>query len=161
MKTFKINNELEVVCEWKKTRNAFKHEATILRNGREIDTVKICYLNRTWERYEFESVLHKLCESKSNGLTTEERAIFSERIKNSWREDDAKETARAFGSIAMIAKMGDVLHAGDQKSANDWKTRMLKAGLQGKGLQIPEDWDGLSESEKSRRLDNVIAELTK
>jgi hypothetical protein len=38
---------------------------------------------------------------------------------------------------------------------------MLKAGLGNAGLEIPADWDTLSEDEKTRRLDAVIAELHK
>jgi hypothetical protein len=38
---------------------------------------------------------------------------------------------------------------------------MIKAGLGNKGLEMPEDWDSLSEEEKERRLNNVIGELSK
>jgi hypothetical protein len=38
---------------------------------------------------------------------------------------------------------------------------MLKAGLEGRGLIMPDDWDDLSEDEKNRRLDGVIATLNK
>lgn len=63
------------------------------------------------------------------------------------------------GSIAMVAKLGDVLCAGDKKAANDWKARMLRAGLEGRGLIMPDDWDSLSEDEKERRLNGVIEQL--
>lgn len=62
MRIFKINEEYQVVCEWVKTRTAFKHTANLIRNGREVDETKICYLNRTWERFEYESVLVKILE---------------------------------------------------------------------------------------------------
>jgi len=60
MKSFKVDKIYSVVCESKNTRSGFKHVATLLYNGREIESVKICYLNRTWERYEYESVLNKI-----------------------------------------------------------------------------------------------------
>lgn len=41
------------------------------------------------------------------------------------------------------------------KEKNDWKLRMLKAGIQ--GLDIPDDWNGLDENTKTERLDKVIA----
>lgn len=62
-------------------------------------------------------------------------------------------------SVAMVAQLGNIIHAGDQKSANDWKARMLKAGLEGRGLIMPEDWSELPEDEKTRRLDGAIAEI--
>ena len=53
----------------------------------------------------------------------------------------------------MVAMFGELL-CDNQKEKNDWKKRMLDAtGL----LDFPEDWDDLSEDEKQKRLDNVIA----
>jgi len=49
------------VCSSESTRTGFRHLATLCNaNGREIATAKACYINRTWVRYEFESVLHTL-----------------------------------------------------------------------------------------------------
>ena len=47
MKTFVINKRFAIVCEWKKTRNAFKHEAILLKDGLEAERAEICYQNRT------------------------------------------------------------------------------------------------------------------
>jgi hypothetical protein len=55
----------------------------------------------------------------------------------------------------MVAKMGEIFGQ-TEKEKNDWKARMLKAGLGGKGLEMPDDWDTLTEKEKKRRLDMVI-----
>ena len=60
----------------------------------------------------------------------------------------------------MVAKLGNIL-TNNQKEANDWKTRMLKAGLENKGLIMPENWNELSEDEKEKRLNNVINEFSK
>lgn len=62
MQIFKINSKISIVCEAKSTRYGFRHEATILYNGSEYDKTKICYQNRTWERYTYESVLNKVAE---------------------------------------------------------------------------------------------------
>jgi hypothetical protein len=58
------------------------------------------------------------------------------------------------GLVGMVARMGAVF-CDNQKDQNDWKARMLKAGL-GEGLIMPEDWGALSEDEKERRLNNAI-----
>lgn len=158
MKTFKINEELSIECEYKKTRNGFKHTAELYRNGRYCGEVKYCYLNRTWEKYEYQSVIHKLLE-KSKLLSKEERELFRDKIAREFREEDAKETAKTFGVIGMIAQLGEVFHAGDQKATNDWKARMIRAGLWDRGLIMPEDWDTLPEDVKKARLDLVIKEL--
>ena len=64
-----------------------------------------------------------------------------------------------FKSVAMVAAIGNVL-CDNKKDKNDWKLRMLKAGLENKGLSVPEDWDTLTESEKEKRLDGVISIAT-
>ena len=156
MNYFKINKELSAICEWKKTRSAFKHEAVLLRNGYEVDRKKICYLNRTWEKYEFESVLYKLSDSAE--LSDKEKKLFKNKIENQFREDDEKKVNKMFGTIGAIAKMGEILSE-DKKETNDWKKRMLEAGLP--DLSIPEDWETLSEEEKENRLNNVIEMMTK
>lgn len=67
-----------------------------------------------------------------------------------------------FGSVlkstAIVAMMGDIFGA-NMKESNDWKKRMLKAGI-GEGVDIPDDWDQLPEEEKKRRLDGAIGALT-
>jgi len=151
MKSFQLTAHAVAVCKWKRTRNAFKHEATLLVNGIECESTKICYVNRTWERFEFESVLHRLIE-RSEVLSAEEKMEAMEAIKNS---DDMGHLR----TIAAVVALGEVFHAGDAKASNDWKTRMLRAGLEGRGLIMPDDWDTLTEAEKTRRLDGAIKQL--
>lgn len=59
-------------------------------------------------------------------------------------------------TTAMVMAMGNLLAGDSQKEKNDWKSRMLKAGLGNSGLIMPEDWDSLTEDEKEKRLDGAI-----
>ena len=154
MQSFKITDELEAICEWKKTRVAFKHEATLLRNGRAVEQVKICYQNRTWERYTYESVLQKLLSKANRYLSPAEVKAFEKAIEQGDRHD-----REALKSVAAVAALGAIIHGDDKKASNDWKARMLAAGLEGKGLIMPEDWETLSEDDKQARLDGAIAIL--
>ena len=148
MKIFKINDKIEIGCEWKKTRTAFKHEATLFFNGNAVDKTKICYQNRTWEEYKFQSVLYKIVE-KTKELRPEEKELCTAFIREGHTDwSDFKRTSA-------IAKMGDIF-CENKKDKNDWKARMLKAGLGNKGLVMPEDWDTLDEDTKQARLDKVI-----
>jgi len=149
MTKFQISKKIEVICEWKKTRNGFKHEATLLKNGQSILTVKECYINRTWECYEFDTVLNKLAEK--SGMKE-----ISEFVKNRKSDRDTDNLK----SVGMIAKLGEIF-ATTTKDKNDWKLRMLKAGLENKGLFMPDDWDSLTEEEKEKRLNNVTDLLVK
>ena len=149
METFKINEELEVICAWKKTRNGFKHTASLMKSGRNIDEVKCNYLNRTWERYTYETVLQKLLGKTNSILTPKERGQFEEVIKKGSSRD--MDNLRSVGVVAML---GDIFGK-DQKEKNDWKERMLKVGL-GKGVIIPDDWDTLDGDTKQARLDGTL-----
>jgi len=149
MKVFKITKELEVVCTSEKTRSGFRHLATLLRDGNEIQKGKCTYLNRTWESYEFQSVLFNVMEKavKNKLISEEEEKLCKEFIDGDhtdWTD---------FKTTLMIADLGN-LFADTQKEKNDWKARMLKAGLP--ELSIPDDWDSLEEDEKEKRLDGVI-----
>ncbi len=154
MKTFRVNDEIEVVCESQNTRYGFRHLATLLRNGQERETAKRCYYNRTWERYEFESVLETLLE-KTKTLSTDEKALFDAVIKDPKRSED---DCAGLKTVAMVAKLGE-LFGSTQTEKNDWKERMLRAGLANKGLIMPDDWDTLDEDTKQKRLDGAIGAL--
>jgi len=41
-------------------------------DGKEVESAKVCYLNRTWESYKFQTVLGHLVK-KSTVLTEEEK----------------------------------------------------------------------------------------
>lgn len=73
MREFRLNDEYTVVCESQNTRTGFRHVAILLRNGEELDRTKVCYQNRTWERFTFESVLNKII---SKNFTGTERNLF-------------------------------------------------------------------------------------
>jgi len=60
MRIFNLDEVYSVVCNWQKTRYGFRHTAILHKNGFEIDKTKECYYNRTWESYEYETVLCKL-----------------------------------------------------------------------------------------------------
>lgn len=151
MKSFKINKNAEIICEWVKTRTAFKHTATLLVNGKEQDSVKICYVNRTWESFEFESVIKELLD-KTNFLAGKLRENFLKKAS----DNATKEVNANFKTVANIANLSEVF-CPDKKSKNDWKKRMLKAGL--KGLILPDDWDTLSEDKKEIKLNGAIEML--
>lgn len=148
MRTFRITEKIEIVCESERTRYGFRHLATLLIDGIEQEKHKCCYYNRTWERFEFQSVAKGLV-SKSKELSEEEKKICNDYLdgdRTDWSD---------FKAVNMVAKLGD-LFCDNQKDKNDWKKRMLVAGLGNKGLEMPDDWDTLDEDTKQARLDGVI-----
>lgn len=71
---------------------------------------------------------------------------------------EKKATNSMLRMVSAVAAMGEIF-ADTQKEKNDWKLRMIKAGLPQHALHVPEDWDNLSEDEKTKRLDGVIKVL--
>jgi len=64
--------------DWQNTRYGFRHIAVLHKNGFEKARAKTCYYNRTWERFEFESVINKVIKENFSG---QKRAKFLDVIK--------------------------------------------------------------------------------
>ena len=64
-----------------------------------------------------------------------------------------------FKMVQNITQLGEIF-CDNQKDKNDWKARMIKAGLGDKGLIMPDDWDTLDEDTKQARLDLVLKEIS-
>lgn len=158
---FKINDKLAIGAEYYQTRYSWGHKAHLYRvrtpehDDDCIESVKITYYNRTWERFEFESALYRVVNNAlgHKKITREEAETCNSYIKNYQEKPDP-----FLETVSSVARMGEFFGK-NQKESNDWKARMLKAGLENKGLIMPEDWDTLDEDTKTTRLDNVIALL--
>jgi len=150
---FKVNDKIEIQAVSEKTRNGFRHIATLIVDGREVDKATANYLNRTWESYEYESVIDKLID-KSSYITEKEE------LKKKFQEASHQKIEGEFKTIGNIASLGEVFGK-TQMEKNDWKLRMIKAGLGNKGLDVPEGWDKLDEKTKEARLNAIIKELKK
>ena len=147
-KTFKVNENIEIECYSQGTSYGFRHVATLLKNSYETAQAKSCYYNRTWESYEYESVLNKLADNQKQPLKDELKNF----IKNQEKIDEA-ETTKYFNRVSTIAQLADVLIE-SKEAKNSWKERMLKAGVN--EIDFPENWNELSEEEKENRLNKVI-----
>jgi len=154
-KFFDINENYRIKCTYEDTRYGFRHLASLvyLPKYMEVEKTKQCYYNRTWESFEFENVISKLLQ-KSDCFTEEQKKQFMDSL----RKKEHEEVNSMFKCIGMVAKMGELL-TDSQKDANDWKARMIKAGLEGQGLIMPDNWGQLSEDEKQKRLDGIINHL--
>jgi len=152
---FRVDDKTEIEAVSEKTRNGFRHVAILKVDGQEVDKTTAHYLNRTWESYEYESVIHDLI-NKTSYIPKEEK----EKVKKKFAEASHQKIEGEFRSIGAVAQLGDVMGGETLKEKNAWKLRMLKAGLGNKGFEVPDDWDKLSEEEKGKRLDTAIKFLT-
>jgi len=139
MQTFKLSNTYSIVCQSEKTRNGFKHTASLIKNGSDVYTTKICYLNRTWESFEYQSVLQKMINNYFKGQEVKKylKAIEARGPDNS-----------KFKAVSAVCTIGQVL-CKDQKEQNTWDKKMLGTIP---GIRFPKDFDNLPEKQKKRRL---------
>ena len=60
--------EVTFINTWKGTRSGFQHETELYIDGRYVSAARCYYINRTWERYSYQSVMlqavHKLQETE-------------------------------------------------------------------------------------------------
>ena len=84
MEIFRVSRSLQFVCDSGSTRNGFKHEATLFKNGREEAFAKVNYLNRTWESFTYQSVMFEAIDKakKEGSLTSEEIKKCEKAVKN-------------------------------------------------------------------------------
>ena len=96
-----------------------------------------------------------------NKKTTKFSKVKGKRISGSIASENKRKKQRESSmlkTVANIAAMGEIF-GNTPKEKNDWKARMLKAGIPEGALHMPEDWDKLSEDEKTKRLDGAIKVL--
>lgn len=162
MKTFTINKHIKIEAEYYETRYSWGHKAYLFINGHEVVDDKITYYNRTWESYQFQSILKSIINkaAKDKLISKRQAAVAKKLIQNNFAKKAHEETKSMFRNIAMVAAIGDIM-TDTKKEANDWKERMIKAGLGDRGLIMPDDWDTLNDNDKQARLDLVIKELNK
>lgn len=148
--TFNLKCGYRVECRSERTRYGFRHLAEVIdTKGNVVSKAKVCYYNRTWESFTFETVMERALRSCK---WFDKYAV--NHIMNTLRDEAHGKVKAQFAFVGGIAKLGEIFGT-TRKESNDWKARMLKAGMP--GLIMPSDWDTLSEEEKTARLDAVIA----
>jgi len=81
METFKLGRNAVVECQWKSSRNGFKHVASLFIDGKRVKGSTCTYCNRTWETYPYQSVMSQLIEKSKELLTDREYKRYSKRIE--------------------------------------------------------------------------------
>lgn len=160
--------EYELRCIYD-SRKSFYDKALVIEseNGKKLKSYNtiVCEIvnNRpiVYGTYSNTTLRHIKEFLKQNGF----KADTSSQILNDYspsKEDEErslKEEEEKFKSLTdslkMICAVGDIMNT-EQKDKNDFKARMLKAGLGNRGLSFPEDWETLSEEEKTKRLNGAL-----
>jgi hypothetical protein len=131
---------------------SYSTDVAYIQNGKA--TVNGMYSNTTL-RHIKEFLLQHGFTADNWAQIEKDYSPSEEQIKQD-REEEEKKANSMFKTVGLVAAMGEIF-CNNKKDKNDWKLRMLKAGLENKGLSVPEDWDTLTEQEKEKRLDGVIS----
>ena len=149
MKIFKVSRQFSVVCNSEKTRYGFRHLASLRDDkGNQIAKAKACYYNRTWESYDFQSVLHAVIDK---GFEKKEAAEIKARVDAEARG----EVNKKFKSVGLLVALADVF-GNTPAEKNSLKKKALGAIP---GIEFPDDFDQLSDEDKQARLDGAAAVL--
>lgn len=84
MKTFNISfggSVFEFVCDFSKTRNGFAHVVNIIKNGCDLGRVKVNYLNRTWESWNFQTACLRAVDKYLRG---DEKVFVFDELSNKY-----------------------------------------------------------------------------
>ena len=104
MKAFSGNFQGEknsIYCKYENTRNGFKHVATMYYNRNTY--VAVCYyLNRTWECFEYQSVIRKLYYIISDEM--KEKAVDEWKAEKGKKRISAVERERIYKDIDALFK---------------------------------------------------------
>jgi hypothetical protein len=152
-KAFDLGNGYKASCHSERTRYGFRHVAALLNkySNDVVARVAYPYYNRTWERYEYESVLNKLVDRWEAKSVTIPTAVAAARnaIK------DYKEP-NAFSAVAFASAVGELLAGDKPEDVVAWKKRMIATVP---GISFPDNFDNLPIEEQRRRLDLVEKEM--
>ena len=87
---FSINDiRVQFINQWKKTRSGFTHVSTFMVPFYGIEkTVNVYYINRTWERYTFQTSMLSAVRSVMN--TIRETVTRREKYSNNWKRLNAE-----------------------------------------------------------------------
>ena len=79
----KINDDVSIACETYSNSRAWGHIARCIYRGQEIEQARARYYNRTWERYQFESVMCGLVDKldKTKAIPLADRVAMYQNIK--------------------------------------------------------------------------------
>ena len=124
---------------------SYETEVAYIENGKAI--VKDTYSNTT--------LRHIKEFLKQNGFKAE---TSKQILKDYQYKETETQKDSHLKMVGMIANLSE-LYTDNQKDKNDWKARMLKAGLGNRGLEMPNDWETLTEDEKETRLNNALEVL--
>jgi len=69
MKCYEFGEGYKVMCRSERTRYGFRHLCELTHNYNVIAKTKSCYYNRTWECYEFQSVIHQAINAAFDNRT--------------------------------------------------------------------------------------------
>lgn len=152
MQYLEVNKNVFFKCSYHGKYNQTER-AILMVNDANLSQGSYHWENRPWQSFDFDIAMNKAFDNSKNRLSKHHQRIIKKWLDNGGKRE-TKRVNDQFKSVAMVASLGAIFGS-NQTEANDWKARMLKAGMP--ELDMPDDWDSLPEGDKQERLDKVIA----
>lgn len=142
-KVFELDGTYSITCWVYETRYSWGHYAEIAKNGSVFNETKYTYYNRTWESYQYQSIIH--------GLINKARLPDTyNKIADAIGEGN---TSKELAHLRLVAVTAGILGTPDTQL----KTLITATGG---AITKPDDWDTLTDTEKKERLDKAIEVLS-
>ena len=68
--------EITFINTWKGSRSGFMHETELYIDGRKVSAARCHYINRTWERYSYQSVMLQAVHNLQEAEIEREKQLF-------------------------------------------------------------------------------------
>jgi len=152
-RTITIDDKFSISVWREKTRSGFRHLAVLKRGVCEVAHHKCCYLNRTWESYKYESVLHGLVRSYFPDADVPRILAV---VDAGGREGSVgqKKDLAPFRAVSALGAAAGLLFGEDKEVEARAKLSAVKSIP---GIDFPDDFDTLPVTTRLQRLDAVLS----
>lgn len=147
-KTVQLSEKYSVRLSYVKTNYGFKHEAVAMEDWRVLGKTKAIYYNRTWECYEYQTVI---CQAIKAFIPSPEKEVLHEHFSTITRLPG--EGKSFLDSVCAMAKAFEVIAGDDKETTAKFQKKFLEKVP---GIDFPEGFDELPLEERERRLKGAI-----
>jgi len=147
-KELQLTPKITLELSWIKTPYGFKHEAVAKMDTNEIlGKTKCVYYNRTWEKYEYQTVILQAIDLFAPEDQKEALRKYYKEVNHLPGETDFLQT------VSAASAMFGVICGDDKETATKYQKKFLEKVP---GINFPEGFDDLPLEEREKRLSGAI-----
>lgn len=116
------NHKYTFYCEWVDCRDGFSHVCELYKDGYKLNSNRVHYLNRTWESYEFQSVMRGCVQNEIERILNKAIADYKTangitRLVKDRKEKviEAVHNSKEYGELKILLDMVDNARYGTEE----------------------------------------------